>query len=256
MGQHIVNEFRRHIHATYIVGIVEEGERIIESAAGTVRVGQGSLFLINPGQVHACKSNGNVGQSYKILSIPPCFMQRLRLYVDGDTTLPPCFLTVSLEDDLLFAAFVQLFSKIERQLPFDEMEKLLTGFVQLLLARTVTKIWPSFEEQDRRMDIEQACAFIRENYAENVPHIQVADAACLSLFHFQREFKRQMGITPHEYLHDFRVHQAIKMLMASADVADVAFRVGFFDQSHFSRVFRKAVGVPPGRFRNTHQKEQ
>jgi len=101
---------------------------------------------------------------------------------------------------------------------------------------------------EQKDSIKRVCDYIRQNYAENLSLKKLAGVACLSPFHFQREFKKSIGITPHEYLSDFRVGKSKKMLLNSEDIADIAIQLGFFDQSHFSRIFRRMVGVPPGKY--------
>ena len=106
-------------------------------------------------------------------------------------------------------------------------------------------IYATGEQND---SIKRVCDYISKNFAENISLKKLADVACLSPFHFQREFKKSIRITPHEYLSDFRINKSKKMLLNSEDIADIAVRLGFFDQSHFSRIFRKTVGVPPGKY--------
>jgi hypothetical protein len=55
-GQNIINEFRRHIHKTYIIGIVTQGKRIITHPDGTTQISENEIFIINPGRVHSCSS--------------------------------------------------------------------------------------------------------------------------------------------------------------------------------------------------------
>lgn len=74
--------------------------------------------------------------------------------------------------------------------------------------------------------------------------------ACLSPFHFARMFKISVGQAPHAYLTTKRMQHARDLLAeTSIPIAEVARRVGFRTQAHFSGVFRKQVGVTPGQFR-------
>jgi AraC-like DNA-binding protein len=78
--------------------------------------------------------------------------------------------------------------------------------------------------------------------------------ACLSPFHFARMFKISVGQAPHAYLTTKRMQYARDLLAeTSVPIAEVARRVGFRTQAHFSGVFRKQVGVTPGQFRREHR---
>jgi AraC-like DNA-binding protein len=72
----------------------------------------------------------------------------------------------------------------------------------------------------------------------------------LSIGHFFRAFRATFGATPHAYIMRQRILHA-KMLMASskAPLARIAFDCGLCDQAHFSRAFRRVVGVSPNVWR-------
>jgi AraC family transcriptional regulator len=69
----------------------------------------------------------------------------------------------------------------------------------------------------------------------------------MSPYHFLRLFRDSSGLTPHQYLVYRRVEMAKSMLLRDdLSVAEVAQRLGFADQSHFTRHFRRLTGAPPG----------
>jgi AraC family transcriptional regulator len=69
----------------------------------------------------------------------------------------------------------------------------------------------------------------------------------LSPAHFARAFKETMGRAPHQYLLSQRLEQARRLLdLPDARLADVAQRTGFADQAHFTRLFKRTYGLPPG----------
>ncbi|MFF3909493.1 AraC family transcriptional regulator [Streptomyces sp. NPDC001848] len=67
--------------------------------------------------------------------------------------------------------------------------------------------------------------------------------------HLVRAFSGAYGIAPHQYLMSRRVERARRLLLAGLRPAEVAGATGFYDQAHFTRHFRKLVGVTPGRYR-------
>ena len=76
----------------------------------------------------------------------------------------------------------------------------------------------------------------------------LAQRAGLSRFQALRAFKRRYGLPPHAYQLCMRVQRAKGMLRAGAAPADVAAHCGFVDQSHFTRHFKRIVGVTPTRY--------
>jgi len=68
--------------------------------------------------------------------------------------------------------------------------------------------------------------------------------------HLSRIFRRELGISPWDYLNRYRIKQAKELLTNTQDsITSVALRVGFNDPAYFSRVFRKQVGQSPSTFR-------
>jgi len=81
----------------------------------------------------------------------------------------------------------------------------------------------------------------------------MAAAAHLSAYHFARQFKAATGMPPHQYVIARRVARAQPLLHPDHDLAlaEIAARVGFSDQSHFSQHFKRLVGVTPRQFRTS-----
>lgn len=66
--------------------------------------------------------------------------------------------------------------------------------------------------------------------------------------HLVRAFSAAFGIAPHQYLTSRRVDAARRLLLAGDTPAEVAAAVGFYDQAHFTRHFKRVVGTAPGRY--------
>jgi AraC family transcriptional regulator len=92
---------------------------------------------------------------------------------------------------------------------------------------------------------------IMENLGSSVTLEQMAALAHLSPYHFARQFKAATGLPPHQYVIARRVDRGQHLLRRDGELglAEVAFRVGFSDQSHFSFHFKRIVGLTPGQFR-------
>jgi AraC-like DNA-binding protein len=102
-----------------------------------------------------------------------------------------------------------------------------------------------------RYKLRRAVDFINANL-DRVIHLKdMARVADVSRFHFHRQFKQTTGLTPHQFIIQRRIEQA-KVLLAksSLPIIDVAVRVGFVDQSHFTTTFRKLTSMTPRNYRN------
>lgn len=88
------------------------------------------------------------------------------------------------------------------------------------------------------------------NLGSNISLKMLADECGLSVTHFARAFRRATERSPHHWLQERRIEKAAKMLSnRNIALADVAIACGFADQSHFTKVFTKHMGVAPGQWR-------
>jgi len=97
--------------------------------------------------------------------------------------------------------------------------------------------------------LRRAIEYVHEHLGAEVSLAQLAEVCQLSPFHFARLFKQSTGFSPHEYLTRCRVDRARQLLMRGArSITEVAIDVGFCDQSHLTRHFRRRLGLTPAAF--------
>jgi AraC family transcriptional regulator len=96
--------------------------------------------------------------------------------------------------------------------------------------------------------IGRAVAFIQQNHASDISLGDIAASVHMSPFHLARTFKKVMGVSPYQYLLQMRVNSARSLIMAGGgehSLAEIATSVGFADQSHLTRHFKRVLGVTP-----------
>lgn len=89
-------------------------------------------------------------------------------------------------------------------------------------------------------------------FRESLNLADIARVAGVHRVHLAREFRRHFGCTVGEYLRRRRVEQACTMIAGSeASLAEIAVLCGFADQSHFSAIFRRHLGITPAKYRES-----
>jgi AraC family transcriptional regulator len=92
--------------------------------------------------------------------------------------------------------------------------------------------------------------YIEEHIDRNISLAELAELAQLSVFHFSQRFRAEFGCPPYAYVIRRRLEHAKHQLRRSdAPLKVVAASCGFSDQSHMTRLFRRAFGVTPGQYR-------
>jgi AraC-like DNA-binding protein len=89
---------------------------------------------------------------------------------------------------------------------------------------------------------------IDAGFRDKVTLRQASEAIHAHPAHLVRMFSREFGISPHQYLTGRRVDLARKLLLDGVPPSAAAATVGFFDQSHLNRSFRRLLGTSPGRY--------
>lgn len=100
--------------------------------------------------------------------------------------------------------------------------------------------------------VKNALAYIEENYKERLKLADVADNVFVSQWHLSKLLNKYTGQNFSEILNNMRMQKA-KVLLEnpSLRIGDIAEEVGFLDMAHFSRVFKKQVGISANEYRNT-----
>ena len=103
-----------------------------------------------------------------------------------------------------------------------------------------------------RYKLRRVTSFVHERIGSPITLDDLANVAGVSRFHFHRQFRKSMGVTPHDYVLRARIERA-KALLTGSDltIGEVSGAVGFADQSHFSNIFRKLTAMTPRGFRNS-----
>ncbi len=106
--------------------------------------------------------------------------------------------------------------------------------------------------------------FTAQHYKRVLKHVQLhfgssltiedlAKEAGLSTAHFARLFRQVLGETPYQFLMDYRIEQAKRMLQdAQRPLIDIALACGFSDQPHFTRIFKRLTGQTPRDYRKSN----
>ena len=98
-----------------------------------------------------------------------------------------------------------------------------------------------------RATVDRVTALVEAELPGTLTLDRLAGAALLSPFHFAHAFKATTGLAPHEFVTARRMHRATTLLTSSTTaVPDIARAVGLSNVSHFRRLFRRHMGVPPG----------
>lgn len=132
---------------------------------------------------------------------------------------------------------------------------LLTALGVQLLRLADGGRWGSAQRKAPGLSVAQqrrALELINDRLCESLPLSELAAEFDLSPFHFARLFKRATGLPPHECQPQLRIKSACESLRAQPQrtVADIASDLGFADENHLRRHFKRMIGITPSAYRS------
>jgi len=208
----------------------------------------GSMVLINPDELHTGATAHEAGWRYRgfypeherVTGV----LDELELGHDG----MPRFNDSVIQDPDLAQAFSQLHQLSEAGASALEQQTAWRQAVLALVQRHGHCPAPRAPGNEP-LAVARARELLESQLA-NPPSLEALAAAVnLSPFHFARVFRQATGLPPHAWLKQRRLARARELLKTGLAAADVAFNLGFADQSHLSRQFKQAYGVTPGAYR-------
>ena len=111
---------------------------------------------------------------------------------------------------------------------------------------------PLPRHQNKSLDrLKDILKYVETNYADKISVADAADICGFSQSHFMKFFKNNMDVSFTDYLNDYRLTMAARLLVSSSDtIVNVAAETGFDNLSYFNRLFKRKYGCTPTIFRN------
>jgi len=232
--------FAPHRHDAYAIGITLRGVQSFGYRGTTQHSQAGSAFVIHPDEKHDGRAGTDEGFGYRIMYIAP----RLVSEALGSRALPFVGDAVTRESRLhrAICGALDAFDAPIEDLRFDDV-----------IAR-LSDALAAHDSRLQRMDEKAASAVgIARAYLDDgrdLPSSETLERLTgLSRFELARQFRRCLGTSPHRYATMRRLERARHLIAADVPLADAAAASGFADQSHMTRQFKQAYGVPPGAWR-------
>lgn len=110
------------------------------------------------------------------------------------------------------------------------------------------------DEQNPCLVLKKVLDEIHNNFKDKFELEELAKMAHMSASSLERNFRKYFHMTPFQYIQKIRIDKACVMLQSlDKDLVEVAFDTGFCDQSHFTKVFRKQMGLTPHQYRDKYR---
>jgi AraC-like DNA-binding protein len=233
-----------HSHPTWTVAVVHHGAARFEVDSTQQRADRGELFVLEPEAVHTGMAAVPEGWAYKVLYLDPGLLHE---WDERDAAAPRAARWVVFRDRVLRDSLLRMHSVLASGAPGLELDESVLAAVEALRPH-LRPGPPAARDRFEHAAVRRARGYLTEHWDQPVSLAALSAFAGLTRFELVRRFRQQTGLTPHSFQTNVRVARSRTMLSAGEPIARVAAGCGFADQPHFTRTFRRAVGVTPGRF--------
>ncbi|MEJ5863405.1 AraC family transcriptional regulator [Pseudomonas farsensis] len=239
-----------HWHDSFLVGCTEQGVQQFHCRRVRYHSTPGQVFLLEPGDLHDGLAPTAEGFTYSTLYLEAAWLEaELRaLFEHAPTSALPSFAATLHCDARLAGATARAFHsvhqqemRIVRQTALDDLLACLTGHLQ----------WRKRLDPDPRLPLTAQIArdYLHAHLDQDIGLVELAQVCGVDRFRLTRAFKAAFGLAPHAYLIQLRLARARQLLARGDTPAEVAMALGFADQSHLGRWFRRAFRLTPADYR-------
>lgn len=204
--------------------------------------------ITSPDILHNENSNMH---SYLIFIEKEYFEKRFLMYADN----VPVFEGKRFEfcSDILKALNTFVFEYSKSMMNSDVTLDAQTEIITHWLIRSIFGETLDMRVVSMDYSVARAQHYIEQHYMESITVERMANLGYMSKTSFNRRFKKEVGITPIEYLIEVRIKMAKLMLKRKENqITDIALRCGFGSSAHFSSCFQKHVGLAPSKYRDKY----
>lgn len=135
-----------------------------------------------------------------------------------------------------------------------ESLRMQAGIQSMIVSLLEKYPWTSPQEIYSIQTIEPAILYIKDLFTEPIRLKQLADCCNISPNYFHKIFTTALKTTPANYISLLRMNAALPLLLNNEhNIKEIAYKLGFYDDAYFSRVFKKHYGITPGEYRKNRK---
>ena len=246
-----------HWHDSYLIGFTEQGVQQFHCRRALFSSVPGQTFFLEPGDIHDGHAPTPGGFTYSTLYLEPAWLARAlpALFEQAPADCLPGVPRTQPDDPGLLPCIANALQALNDNEPRMVRDAALDALLERISRSLHWRQRLPGNPQIPRVAL-RARDYLHAHFHQNTGLDELARVCGVDRFRLSRAFKAAFGIAPHGYLIQLRLVRARRLLALGKAPADVASDLGFADQSHLGRWFRRANGLTPGAYRSRCTKLQ
>jgi AraC-like DNA-binding protein len=253
-----------HWHDEVEIIYIKKGKGTVTLDFESHYVEAGDIIIVVPGQTHGISQLNDYSMEYEnIFFEPDMFISKLSDGLETSFFIPLLsgdliFNHIITRDDNDYTLLADCLNRADNLCSMDfpkGYELAIKGYMYEFFFHLNNMCEESSiinVAHNKRMDkIKDVIKYIEENYQHPISIDEIADVCNFSSSHFMKYFKKVMGTSFTDYLNEYRLSMASRLLLSSSDnILEIAAECGYDNLSYFNRLFKKKYGVTPSAYRN------
>jgi len=235
------NFFEPHSHDTYAIGVTLYGVQTFGYRGASHFSRPGQIIVLHPDEIHDGAAGTDDGLRYRMLYLEPSLVRTAM----GDSAKPLPFVRLPvIEDERLYATLNSALETLDCDLEDIQATEIISDVTDGLVRHSERQ--ESHRQTSCDPGVWRTRDFLLENCQRNISSLELEQVSGVDRYCLARQFRLAFGTSPHRFLIMRRLECARQLMSQGTRLAEVAAIVGFADQSHLSRHFKKAFGLTPG----------
>lgn len=236
------NGFSPHRHDTYALGLTLHGVQTFRYRGAERFSRPGNVIVLHPDELHDGAAGDEAGLIYRMIYLPP---EMIAATQASPGTLP--FVADPIVSDPgLWQALADILADLDGEPGDLQMDDVLARVAAGLVRQA--GLGQARASATAEAAVRRARDYIEAHAVEAVSSETLEAVTGLDRYELARQFRRLTGTSPHRFLVMRRLDRAKRLIARGHRLADAALDAGFADQAHFTRHFRGAFGMTPGRW--------
>lgn len=251
-----------HWHEELEFIVITKGSGMISVDFQSQLVSAGDIVFVRPGQLHSIEQKDHFRMEYENILLNPAMLISGGQDLCAHQFILP-LLNNNIRTETFFTPALSCYPEISSCI--REIDRLcdirpegyqlgvkgrLFQLIYLLISNQITKSSISNARLKSLDKLKMILKYVEEHYDESTTIDDMADLTHYSKSHFMKFFKAHMGMGFIEYLNDYRLTIAARLLVSSDEsILNISSRSGFDNLSYFNRLFRRKYHTTPGAYR-------
>lgn len=223
---HSRTSYLEHNHVSvYTITLLLSGELMLVKQNNQYKLEPNMLFIIKPYESHSLLLKSN--------------------YYD--------MMSVCINKNIIDNGYInELKAVIIKDMDYFISKRILDSEQVLLILDSLDKVNLIKKEVYRQVNINLLLGLIEGNPENTLNIDQMSEKTNISKYHLIREFKKEVGLTPHKFQVQNRIRKSQHLINNKYSIIEAGLIAGFYDQSHFIRYFKNIVGITPTEYRKSY----